>query len=182
MLKRDSALIATIIGILKAGCTFVPLDLEYPAERIQYIYENSQADYIITEDESTDVSLNINELLKEDNAENLALKDSFKSLEEVPDYNTAFMNLETGLVDAIAVDIGVAQYQLNNRKGKFRILDEELSKEQYAVGFRQGNIKLREQVEETLFEMYKDGTVMKIAQNYADFNLPDMICLGNYVK
>ena len=119
---------------------------------------------------------------EEDNAENLALKDSFKSLEEVPDYNTAFMNLETGLVDAIAVDIGVAQYQLNNRKGKFRILDEELSKEQYAVGFRYGNIKLKEQVEETLFEMYKDGTVMKIAQNYADFNLPDMICLGNYVK
>ncbi len=70
MLKRDSALIATIIGILKAGCTFVPLDLEYPVERIQYIYENSQADYIITEDESTDVSLNIEELLKEDNTEN----------------------------------------------------------------------------------------------------------------
>ena len=70
MLKRDSALIATIIGILKAGCTFVPLDLEYPVERIQYIYENSQADYIITEDESTDVSLNIEELLKEENTEN----------------------------------------------------------------------------------------------------------------
>ena len=70
MLKRDSALIATIIGILKAGCTFVPLDLEYPVERIQYIYENSQADYIISEDESTEVSLNIEELLKEENTEN----------------------------------------------------------------------------------------------------------------
>ena len=50
MLPRDSNLIATIIGILKAGCTFIPIDLEYPKERIDYIYRNSQADHIITVD------------------------------------------------------------------------------------------------------------------------------------
>ena len=48
MLKRDSALIATIIGILKAGCTFESLNLEYTVERIHYIYEISQDDNIIT--------------------------------------------------------------------------------------------------------------------------------------
>ena len=48
----------------------------------------------------------------EDNEENLALKDSFAELQEVPDYNSAFLNLESGAVDCIAVDIGVAQYQL----------------------------------------------------------------------
>lgn len=118
----------------------------------------------------------------EDNAENLALKESFKSLEQTPDYNTAFMNLESGLVDAIAVDIGVAKYQLNSRKGKFKILEEELSKEQYAVGFRYGNVALRNNVQETLIEMYKDGTFMEIAKKYSDFNLPDMICIGNYIN
>ena len=49
------------------------------------------------------------------NDENLALTASFKKLEQIADYNTAFMNLETGVVDAVAVDIGVANYQLESR-------------------------------------------------------------------
>ena len=70
MLPRDSNLIATIIGILKAGCTFIPIDLEYPKERIDYIYENSQADYIITSDGKADNELDIYELLEEKNTLN----------------------------------------------------------------------------------------------------------------
>ncbi|WP_458402649.1 amino acid adenylation domain-containing protein [Methanobrevibacter sp.] len=70
MLPRDSNLIATIIGILKAGCTFIPIDLEYPKERIDYIYENSQADYIITADGKADNALDIYELLEEKNTSN----------------------------------------------------------------------------------------------------------------
>ena len=37
----------------------------------------------------------------EDNEENLALKDSFAELQEVPDYNSAFLNLESGAVDCM---------------------------------------------------------------------------------
>ena len=64
MLKRDSNLIASILGVLKAGCAYVPIDPEYPQERINYIYENSQADYIISY-ETSDNSINVNELLEE---------------------------------------------------------------------------------------------------------------------
>ena len=67
MLHRNSDLIASILGILKAGCTYIPIDLEYPQERINYIYENSQADYIIS-DEDNEKSLNVKELLKETDA------------------------------------------------------------------------------------------------------------------
>ena len=70
MIPRNSNLIAAIIGILKAGCAFVPLDLEYPIERIKYIYENSQADYIITKDESSKNSLDINELVEGEDSSN----------------------------------------------------------------------------------------------------------------
>ena len=66
MLPRTADLIASIIGILKAGCGFIPIDLEYPKDRIEYIYENSEADYIIS-NETFEISLNINELLEEDN-------------------------------------------------------------------------------------------------------------------
>jgi len=69
MLNRDSNLIASIFGVLKAGCAFVPIDPEYPQERINYIYENSQADYIISNEDS-DNSLNVVELLKEENTSN----------------------------------------------------------------------------------------------------------------
>lgn len=114
----------------------------------------------------------------EDNADNLALASSFAELQQVADYNSAFMNLESGAVDAIAVDIGVAKYQVDSRGDTFRMLDDEISSEQYAVGFKLGNDELRDTVQATLDEMVKDGTFDKIADNYADYNLPEMICLG----
>lgn len=114
--------------------------------------------------------------------ENAELTGSFAELQQVADYNTAFLNLESGAVDCIAVDIGVAQYQLASRGDTFRMLEEALSTEQYAIGFKLGNEALRDKVQETLFEMYKDGTFEEITANYADYNLPDMVCLGNYVE
>lgn len=114
--------------------------------------------------------------------ENAELTGSFAELQQVADYNTAFLNLESGAVDCIAVDIGVAQYQLASRGDTFRMLEEALSTEQYAIGFKLGNEALRDKVQETLFEMYKDGTFEEITAKYADYNLPDMVCLGNYVE
>lgn len=114
----------------------------------------------------------------DDNKKNVDLAATFSQLQQVADYNTAFMDLESGAVDAIAVDIGVAKYQVNARKGAYRILDDKISTEQYAVGFKLGNTKLRDQVQATLNEMLKDGTFDKIAANYKDYNLPDMVCLG----
>ncbi|MBR3141312.1 MAG: amino acid adenylation domain-containing protein, partial [Methanobrevibacter sp.] len=87
MLPRDSNLIATIIGILKAGCSFIPIDLEYPKERIEYIYENSQADYIIS-DETYNKSLDVKELLEEENIKN-------PDIEISPD-DTAYMIYTSG--------------------------------------------------------------------------------------
>lgn len=114
----------------------------------------------------------------EDNDENLALAASFAALEQTGDYNSAFMNLEAGSIDAIAVDIGVAQYQVSSRGDAFAILEEVLSKEEYAVGFRLGDTALRDQVQETLYEMLADGTFDAIVANYTDYNLDQMVCLG----
>ena len=104
-----------------------------------------------------------------------ALRASFADLQLNPSYNTCFQDMQAGAVDAIAVDIGVAQYQMKNNPDKFRILDEEVSKEQYAIAFKLGNEELRNQVQETYDEMLADGTVMEIAQHYADDNLPEML-------
>lgn len=111
---------------------------------------------------------------EEDNEENLKLAASFSDLQQIADYNTAFMNLEAGAVDAIVVDIGVADYQLESRTG-FAMLDDKIRTEQYAVGFKLGNEELRDQVQSTLDEMVKDGTFDDIAKKW---DLSDMVCLG----
>ena len=111
---------------------------------------------------------------EEDNEENLKLAASFSDLQQVADYKTAFMNLEAGAVDAIVVDIGVADYQLESRTG-FVMLDDKIRTEQYAVGFKLGNEELRDQVQSTLDEMLKDGTFDDIAKKW---DLSDMVCLG----
>ncbi len=115
----------------------------------------------------------------EESPENLELAASFASLTQYADYNTGFMDLEQGAIDAIAMDIGVANFQINSKEaGAFVILDKALSLEQYGVGFLLGNTELKDQVEATLLEMAADGTVAKIAENYADFGLVDSVCIG----
>ena len=107
---------------------------------------------------------------------------SFKSLEQCADYNTAFMNLESGVVDCVVVDIGVAKYQLNQKSDLLMMLEENVSSEQYGIGFKKGNTELANVVETTLKDMYKDGTFMNIANKYTDYSIPDTVCIGDYIK
>lgn len=100
---------------------------------------------------------------------------SFKELQQVGDYNSAFLNLEAGAVDAICMDIGVANFQIEKRGNQFRLLSEQVSSEQYGIGFCLGNTELRNQVQETLDEMLADGTYAKITENWG---LTDCACLG----
>ena len=103
------------------------------------------------------------------------MRATFADLQQNPSYNTCFQDMQAGAVDAVAVDIGVAQYQMRNNPNKFRILEEPIATEQYAIAFKLGNEALRDQVQETYDEMLADGTVMKIAEKYADDHLPDML-------
>ena len=100
---------------------------------------------------------------------------SFAELNQYADYNTGFMDLESGAIDALAVDIGVADYQIASRGDGYLILEEKLATEQYGIGFLLGNEALKDQVEETLLEMAEDGTFMEIAEKYG---LEGSVCLG----
>lgn len=94
------------------------------------------------------------------------LSSTFGNLEVVADYNTGLMNLESGSADAVAMDTVVAAYQIEKRKADFTILDYEIAAEEYGVGFAKGNKAVRDQVESTLEEMAKDGTMAKISQKW----------------
>ena len=94
------------------------------------------------------------------------LTSTFGTLQTTPDYNTAFMDLEMGSVDAIAMDVIVAGYQMQEREGNFKILDETLASEEYAIGFKKGNTELCEKVQKTLEEMAEDGTMAEISKKW----------------
>ena len=91
---------------------------------------------------------------------------AFKDLLTTADYNTAFMDLEQGAVDAIAMDVIVAGYQIQQRNADFVILDDSLSAEEYGVGFKKDNTELRDKVQKTLEEMAADGTLKGISEKW----------------
>ena len=107
--------------------------------------------------------------------ENKALAETFKDLQQVGDYNSAFMNLESGAVNAICMDIGVANYEIASRGDKFVMLEDRLSSEEYGIGFKLGNTELRDKVQATLLDMLADGTFEEIAEKWG---LEESICLS----
>ncbi len=96
---------------------------------------------------------------------------TFASLETIGDYNTAFMQLESGAVDAVACDLSIAQYQMSAKPDAYAQLDEALSSEHYAVGFKQGDTELADTVNATLKEMVADGTVEELCDKYAEYGM-----------
>lgn len=47
-LERSPDMIASFLGVLKAGAAYVPFDLTYPKERIAYMLEDSGVSFVIT--------------------------------------------------------------------------------------------------------------------------------------
>ena len=99
------------------------------------------------------------------------LASTFASLETIGEYNTAFMQLESGAVDAVACDLSIARYQLAGNAGKYVMLDDMLSTESYGVGFKKGDEALAAKVTETLRAMDGDGFVEDLCAKYADLGI-----------
>lgn len=109
-----------------------------------------------------------------DEEQQKALADTFGTLQQFSDYNSAFSELLAGSLDAIAIDIGVANYQIESRGEGYVILPETLNSEQYGVGFKLGNEELRDIVNADLKKLAEDGTVAELAEKYG---ISDLICL-----
>ena len=93
--------------------------------------------------------------------ETASFKNSIKGVVEFNDNLMAIMDLEIGGCDAVVMDLLVAIEVAKTKD--IRILDEVLAEEQYAVGFRLGEIKLADAVNEQMKAMAADGTMAQIA-------------------
>ena len=111
------------------------------------------------------------DVLAGDEATKADLAATFAPLETIGDYNTAFMQLESGAVDAVACDLSIAQYQMSAKPDAYVQLPEDLSSEHYAVGVKKGNTELADAITKTLKEMNEDGTIEKLCEKYAEYGL-----------
>lgn len=93
-------------------------------------------------------------------------KASIKEVVEFKDNLTALMDLEIGGVDAVVMDMVVGNYSIATTGKPFVVLNEHLSTEKYGVGFRKGDVKLRDEAQRILEEMAADGTVAEISKKW----------------
>ena len=98
--------------------------------------------------------------------ENQELASTFSEIRPVADYLTCLMELESGAVEAVAMDEVFASYYITQNDKDFKILDDVIAEEEYAVGFKKGNTELRDQVNDTLKEMAADGTMAEISEKW----------------
>ena len=93
----------------------------------------------------------------------------FNELGEVVSYSeniTAFMDLEINQIDSVFLDDVVANYYISTNNKPYKVLEEALQEEQYAIGFRKQDTELRDRVNEILTEMKKDGTLAEISTKW----------------
>ncbi|MFA6856562.1 MAG: amino acid ABC transporter substrate-binding protein [Treponema sp.] len=97
---------------------------------------------------------------------NAAFAGSVKKQITFKDNVTALNDLSIGGVDGVVMDSVVANYSIKATGKPFKIIDEPLSQEEYGVAFRKGDMALRDEVQKTLEDMQKDGTVTAISMKW----------------
>ena len=66
----------------------------------------------------------------------------------------------------VLMDEIVARFYIRNKNKKYQVLDEELAKEDYGIGFRMKDKDLMDKIQVTLREMAADGKLAEISAKW----------------
>lgn len=94
------------------------------------------------------------------------VKDKIESLTEYDTNVLALTDLKAGRVDAVVIDEVVINYFMTKEEGTFKLLDESLAPEEYAVGVKKGNEELLNKLQTALDDMNEDGTAAEISKKW----------------
>ncbi len=92
-----------------------------------------------------------------------------EEVNEVTEYKTnvlALKDLVNGRVDAVVIDEVVIDYYMTQEEGTYKVLDESLAPEEYAVGVKKGNEELLNKLQAALDQMNEDGTAAEISTKW----------------
>ena len=105
----------------------------------------------------------------------LEVSEFSKSVEviEYGDNLTAFMDLETGGIDAMLCSSIIGNYLITSKGKDYEtIISEGISENNIdVVAFKKGNTELKEKVDKALKELKNDGTLEKISEKWFGKNL-----------
>ena len=82
------------------------------------------------------------------------------------EYLTALMDLQKGGVDAVLIDLVVAEFRIAGLGDDSLVVVDELEDDLYGIGFRKADVELRDKVNAILQEMAADGTIAKISEKW----------------
>ncbi len=100
-----------------------------------------------------------------DNA-NASFRDSLAEVLPFEKYDTALMDMETGNSDAVLMDTVMANYMIKSLGKDYKVLDETLLADAYAIGFRKGDQALCDAVDQALSELKAEGKIEEIATTW----------------
>jgi polar amino acid transport system substrate-binding protein len=91
---------------------------------------------------------------------------TFEELRKFSNNTEALMDLQTGRIQAVVLDVIVGRYYMSQRPGQFKVLEDDFGGEQYGVGVRDGADSFREALNSALDEMIADGTAAEISEKW----------------
>ena len=127
----------------------------------------TSADQLADLEIGTQVDSSALEMLKSNEA-----YESFKdNVNEYDTYDTAIMDLKAGRVDVIAVDQVLGEYTNNNLGGEMKECTYSLGDDYYGIGFAKDNTQLRDQVNEAIGTLNKNGKAAEISEKWFGKNI-----------
>lgn len=127
ILRRDRYLLSSMLGVLRVGAAYVPIDPEYPSDRIAYVVENSGIEKILTTSALEEVYKSIEVSTIDVDQIPLIISD-FPDFEEVDSEATAYMIYTSGSA-GLPKGVSVSHRNVSNLiKGAMN-----------GIGFEQGN-------------------------------------------
>ncbi|MEM8722032.1 MAG: amino acid adenylation domain-containing protein [Cyanobacteria bacterium P01_G01_bin.39] len=139
-LERSLEMTIAILGILKAGAAYIPIDVNYPQERIEYILEDAQVEILLTQ-EHLEVELAQHQttlLYLERHWLDIAQKSSNNCLTQVSSGNLAYViytSGSTGKPKGVAVEHrALVNYSLEIAQ-QFQLQNSDRFLQFAAIGF-----------------------------------------------
>ncbi len=96
LVERSAELIVILLGILKAGKAYIPLDPAFPNERLQYIINHSKLDILISDQPNVTLQTPTNEIISVDSIFKISKELSTTNLIEVNGNDTAYIIYTSG--------------------------------------------------------------------------------------
>ena len=91
---------------------------------------------------------------------------TFGELVRYENYNVCFTELMAGAIDAVAIDIGVANGKIAEYGEDYYCVAEPFAAEKYGICFRKADAEICAQVEQAYLQLVEDGSYVSLAEKY----------------